>query len=69
MKYKLIVADGSPTVHKIIELVFANSDFDVKFFMDSDELINALPDIHADGVLLNLSLPGKDGYKLIERII
>jgi len=63
MNYKVIVADGSPSVRQAAERAFSDSEFEMFFFDNGQELIRALPDIGPDAVLVGLSLPGLDGYR------
>ncbi|MBN2198520.1 MAG: response regulator [Candidatus Aminicenantes bacterium] len=63
MNYKVILADGSPSVRKTVELAFPESEFEMFFFDNGQELIRALPDIGPDALLIGLSLPGLDGYR------
>ncbi|MFQ6069365.1 MAG: response regulator [Candidatus Aminicenantales bacterium] len=64
MKYKLIVADGSPSVQKVVELSFPASDFEIFSFDDTNEVIENISRIEPDAILLSLSLPGKDVYEV-----
>lgn len=63
MTYKVIVADGSPSVRKAAELSFPESEFELFFFDNGQDLARALPDIRPDALLIGLSLPGLDGYR------
>lgn len=62
MAYKLIVVEWSPSVQKVIRMAFPESEFDIYPFREGDEVEQALSRINPDAVLLNLSLPNKDGY-------
>lgn len=64
MAYKVVVADSSFSVQKVIRMAFQEADFEVHFFSDGEEVENALIQINPDAVLLNLSLPNKDGYQI-----
>ncbi len=62
MPYKLIVADGSPLVHKVAQLAFTPPDFEVHAFEDGLETLQALAQVNPDAVVLSVSLPRRDGY-------
>jgi DNA-binding response OmpR family regulator len=62
MAYKLIVADASPSVQKAVQLAFAGPDWDVVPYDNGQELTRMIFDVHPDGLLVSLSLPGLDGY-------
>lgn len=64
MAYKVVVADGSPSVQKAAELALPGPEFEIFSFADGLEAINAIPGIRPDAVLSGLSLPTKDGYEL-----
>jgi DNA-binding response OmpR family regulator len=59
----VIVADGSPSVRKAVELSFPESEFELFFFDNGQDLARSLPDIRPDALLVGLSLPGLDGYR------
>ncbi len=62
MAYKLVLADSSPSVHKVVRMAFSAPDFEVYAFEDGLEAVSLLGEIGPDAVLLSLSLPLKDGY-------
>jgi DNA-binding response OmpR family regulator len=64
MPYKLIVADGSPLVHKVVQMAFGEPDFQVHAFEDGLEALQAIGPIGPDAVLLGLSLARRDGYEV-----
>jgi DNA-binding response OmpR family regulator len=64
MAYKLIVADGSPLVQKVVQMAFGEPDFEVHAFEDGLEALQALGQINPDAVLLGLSLARRDGYEV-----
>jgi len=62
MAYKLIIADASPSVQKAVQLAFAAPDWEVLPYDNGLELTKMIFDVHPDGLLVSLSLPGLDGY-------
>ena len=64
MAYKLVVADSSPSCQKAIQMAFPEQEFEIHPFRDGLELIKALSQISPDAILLNLSLPNRDGYEI-----
>jgi len=64
MRYKLIVADSSPSVQKSIQLSFPRSTFEIFPFEDGKEVIKNIGQIKPDAILLSLFLPGVDGYEV-----
>ncbi|GAB4415929.1 MAG: response regulator [Bacteriovoracaceae bacterium] len=66
---KVLIADDSPTIHKVVQLTLANSGFDLDIASNSDELIKKLKDEDFDLVLLDFTLSDKlDGYELSKQI-
>ncbi len=68
MIYKILVADDSPSTQKLIQMSFPTSEFEIVIFSDGQEVLDSLSRISPDAILLNLSLPQKDGYELGEHI-
>lgn len=64
MPYKLVVADPSPLVHKIVQLAFGAPDFEVHAYEDGLEALQALGQVNPDAALLSISLPRRDGYEV-----
>ena len=63
MIYKILVADDSPSTQKLIQMSFPTSEFEIVIFSDGQEVLDSLSRISPDAILLNLSLPQKDGYE------
>jgi DNA-binding response OmpR family regulator len=58
MAYKLIVADGSPSVQKAVQLAFPASEFEVSPVSDGGGLRELLGRERPDALILSLSLAG-----------
>ncbi len=66
---KLLLADDSPTIQKVISLTFEDEDFEVVAVGDGAQALRALADEPPpDVVLADVVMPGPDGYELCERI-
>ncbi|HEX8150708.1 MAG TPA: response regulator [Pyrinomonadaceae bacterium] len=66
---KLLLADDSPTIQKVISLTFGDEDFEVVAVGDGAQALRALADDPPpDVVLADVVMPGPDGYELCERI-
>jgi len=68
MNYKILVAEDSPSTQKLIQMSFPATEFKIYAFSDGQEVLDSLSQINPDAILLNLSLPQKDGYELGEHI-
>jgi CheY-like chemotaxis protein len=64
MTCKVIVADPSPSVQKVVQMALAPPDFELHPFEDGLELLQSLSRVNADAVLVSFSLPGRDGYEV-----
>jgi DNA-binding response OmpR family regulator len=64
MPYKIIVADGSPLVHKVVRMAFDEPDFEVHAFEDGAEAVQAIGQLNPDALLLGLALARRDGYEV-----
>lgn len=62
MAYKVIVADSSPSAQRAAQFALSEPEFEIHTFGDGWKVIQALPDINPDAILLSLQLPSMDGY-------
>ncbi len=63
MPHKIIVADASPTLQRIVQGAFPEAEFQLFPFDNGDELIASAERIRPDAVLISVSLDGRDGYE------
>jgi DNA-binding response OmpR family regulator len=64
MPYKVILAEASPSVQKVIQMALPEPDFEIHLFDDGLPAIEALARVRPDAVLLSLALPSRDGYEV-----
>src|SRR5207247_10442650 len=64
MPYKLLRADDSVTIRRVIELTFADEDIQVIAVGDGDQAIARLDSDPPDIVLADIGMPGRDGYEV-----
>lgn len=64
MPYKVILADASPSVQKVVLMAFSEREFEVHTVEDGLQAIESLARINPDAVLLSLALPSRDGYEV-----
>ena len=64
MRRKLLLADDSVTIQRVIELTFADEDIDVVAVGDGDAAIARLDSAPPDIVLADVGMPGRDGYEV-----
>jgi CheY-like chemotaxis protein len=68
MAYKLLLADDSITIQKVVELVLAEEDFQIKSVSNGEDALNLLDTFKPDVVLADIEMPKVNGYLLCEKI-
>src|SRR5512140_3123285 len=68
MAHKLLLADDSITIQKVVELVLAEEDFEIKSFGNGEDALQALSTFTPDVVLADIDMPKINGYELCEKI-
>ena len=68
MGKKILLADDSITIQKVIELTFSDEDFEVVTVGNGRLAIERLPDTRPDLVLCDIIMPEKDGYEVCDFI-
>jgi CheY-like chemotaxis protein len=64
MAHKLLLADDSVTIQRVIELTFADEDVDVTTVGDGQLAIERLDTDRFDIVLADVDMPKRDGYEV-----
>ncbi len=65
---KLLLADDSITIHKVVELILAGEGFEIKTLNNGEDAWAAIPDFKPDIVLADVEMPRMNGYLLCEKI-
>ena len=68
MPHKLLLADDSITIQRVIELTFADEDVQVRAVGDGKAAIASLESDRPDIVLADVGMPERDGYEVAEFI-
>lgn len=68
MAQRLLLADDSITIQKVVELVLAEEGFDIKAASDGEEALAAMAQFRPDVVLADIDMPKMNGYQLCEKI-
>jgi len=66
--YRLMLADDSSATQKIVTLAFNDSDYQVVCLADGRDALEYLSHSPVDIVLLDVALPGIDGYQLCKKL-
>jgi CheY-like chemotaxis protein len=67
MRRRILLADDSVTIQKVIELTFLDEDYEVRAVSNGDEAIAALPEASPDFVIADVHMPGANGYEVCRR--
>lgn len=68
MAQRLLLADDSITIQKVVELVLAEEGFDIKATGNGEDAFQALSAFKPDVVLADVDMPRMNGYQLCEKI-
>ena len=68
MASRLLVADDSTTIQKIISMAFENEDVEVEGVGDGQEAFDRIAEFNPDIVLADVDMPGLDGFELSAKI-
>jgi CheY-like chemotaxis protein len=66
MAKKILLADDSITIQKVIELTFSDEDFDVVTVGNGRLAIEKVQEVRPDVVLCDIIMPEKDGYEVCD---
>lgn len=68
MPHKLLLADDSVTIQRVIELTFADEPVQVVAVSDGDQAIARIDADPPDIVLADVGMPGKNGYEVAAHV-
>ena len=68
MASRLLVADDSTTIQKIVSMAFENEDMEVDGVGDGQEAFDRIAEFNPDIVLADVDMPGLDGFELSAKI-
>jgi CheY-like chemotaxis protein len=68
MGKKILLADDSITIQKVIELTFSDEDFEVVTVSNGRQAVEKVQEVRPDLVLCDIIMPEKDGYEVCDFI-
>ena len=68
MGHKILLADDSITIQKVIELTFTDEDFELHTVGNGQKAIEEIRTVRPDIVLCDIIMPEKSGYEVCEHI-
>src|SRR5258708_24964443 len=67
MSRRILLADDSVTIQKVIELTFMDEDYEVRTVGNGDEALAMLTALQVDFVIADVHMPGASGYEVCRR--
>ena len=64
MRRTILLADDSPTIHRLVTSTFADADFEIVSVSNGDAAVRKFEEIHPHVVLADIYMPGKTGYEV-----
>jgi CheY-like chemotaxis protein len=68
MSRTILLADDSLTIQKVVELTFADTEYEVVSLSSGDDLLQKLDEVSPDLVICDIIMPGRDGYEVCQEI-
>jgi CheY-like chemotaxis protein len=68
MSKKLLLADDSITIQKVIQITFAHEDYELTITDNGDAALAKAQEIVPDLIMSDIYMPGKNGYELTSAI-
>jgi CheY-like chemotaxis protein len=68
MSKKLLLADDSITIQKVIQITFAHEDYELTITDNGDAALVKAQEIKPDLIMSDVYMPGKNGYELTSAI-
>ncbi len=68
MTRKILLADDSVTIQKVVELTFLEQDLDVVAVGSGDEALAQLDQVQPSLVIADVHMPGADGYEVCRHV-
>jgi len=66
--HKLLLADDSITIQKVVELILTEEDFEIKATNNGEEALAVVSSFKPDVILADIEMPKMNGYQLCEKI-
>ncbi|MEK7773239.1 MAG: response regulator, partial [Deltaproteobacteria bacterium] len=68
MAKKILLADDSVTIQKVISITLANEDYELTVVGDGDSAVARIKELKPDLVMADVAMPGKTGYEVCDII-
>ena len=61
---RILIADDQPAARELLRTILVNSGYEVFEAVDGNDATAKLPEVRPDLVLLDIHMPGKDGFEV-----
>ena len=68
MGFKLLLADDSITIQKVVGIIFANEDYELTVVDNGNDALEKARQIVPDAILVDALMPGKSGYDVCREV-
>ena len=68
MGHRILLADDSLTIQKVVELTFSETEFELMAVGSGDRAVEALDSFRPDIVLADVVMPGLNGYDVCDAV-
>lgn len=68
MSNKLLLADDSITIQKVVGIIFANEDYELTVVDNGDAALEKAKQVNPDIILVDALMPGKTGYEVCAEV-
>lgn len=68
MPKKILLADDSITIQKVIQITFATEDYELTVVSEGDSAIRKARELRPDLIMADVAMPGKNGYEVCEAV-
>ncbi|MFN7132171.1 MAG: PleD family two-component system response regulator, partial [Myxococcales bacterium] len=68
MPKKLLLADDSITIQKVVAITFANEDYQITAVDNGEDALNKARELVPDVILADVVMPRRNGYEVCEAV-
>jgi len=68
MSKRILLADDSVTIQKVVELTFMDEDYEVVAVSNGDDAVQRLGELQPDLVIADVHMPGLSGYDVCRHV-
>lgn len=65
---RLLIVDDDPTIRRVLALNFEDAGYEVTVASDGDEATQLARSLHPDVMILDVMMPGSDGYTVLRAL-